>query len=31
MMKGEYSRSAGFSQALPISGRIAKQKNRRAP
>ncbi|AWN72401.1 TolC family protein [Legionella anisa] len=25
--EGEYSRSAGFSQAFPISGRIAKQKN----
>ncbi|HCE5384959.1 TPA: TolC family protein [Legionella pneumophila] len=24
--EGEYSRSAGFSQAFPISGRIAKQK-----
>lgn len=25
--EGEYTRSAGFSQAFPISGRIGKQKN----
>src|SRR5262245_22536250 len=25
--EGEYTRSAGFSQAFPLSGRIGKQKN----